>query len=241
MRALLTVLALLPALTAAPAAAQDVNFSDALPEDPAATEGVTLWPSVAVRSGVAFAIPSDPPTPTYIGPVGWSVGADAKLNIGHILAVGIRYMYTSFGRNNGSAGREEPIPLQKIFLQYVYDSVVSHEILVFCELPFVNTFHMRWSGLLGVGIGIEAVESQQFIAPDQDGNGIPEDKPEPHQLINRQDTGPAFALGTTLECFPLDYLSFSATVQAAYRYSPNLSFEEGAMILQGIFGAEVHF
>jgi len=101
--------------------------------------------------------------------------------------------------------------------------------------------HLRWSGLLGVGVGIEQVEMQQFTAPDQDGNGIPEDKPEPHQLMKRQDSGPAFALGTTLEYFPLDFLSLSLAAQAAYRYSPNLSFDEGAMIIQGLFGVEGHF
>ncbi len=241
MRALIVVTLIVASLGAGPALAQNVNFSDTLPEDPTASEGVTLWPSLAVRSGIAIAFPSEPPAPTYIGPVGWSLGVDAKLNIGHAVAVGLRYMYTSFGRNNGSAGREEPVPSQKLYLQYVYDSAVSHEILAFAELPFVNTVHLRWSGLLGVGIGFETVEMQQFIAPDQDGNGIPEDKPELRQLVNRQDSGPSFALGTTLEYFPVDYLSISMAVQAAYRYSPNLSFEEGALILQTLFGVEGHF
>jgi hypothetical protein len=241
MRALFVFALVAASLAAGPVAAQNLSFSDALPQDPGVSEGVTLWPSVAVRSGVAIAFPSEAPAPTYIGPVGWSLGVDAKLNIGHSVAVGVRYMYTRFGRNESSAGREEPIPSQKLYLQYVYDASISHEILAFAELPFVNTVHFRWSGLLGVGVGIETVEMQQFIAPDKDGNGIPESKPEPHQLVNRQDTGPAFALGTTLEYFPLDFLSIAMGVQAAYRYSPNLSFEEGALILQALFGVEGHF
>jgi len=240
MRALV-VLAFVASLAAGPAAAQNLSFSDALPQDPTAAEGITLWPSVAFRSGLAFAIPSAPPAPTYIGPLGWCIGVDAKLNIGHAFAVGLRYMYTNFGRNDSSSGREEPVPSQKLYLQYVYDSMVSHEILAFGELPFVNTAHLRWSGLLGVGVGIEKVEMQQYTAQDKDGNGIPEDKPEPYQLVNRQDTGPAFAFGTTLEYLPLDFLSISVGAQISYRYSPNLSFEEGALTVHGLFGVEGHF
>ncbi len=223
------------------AAAQNVSFSDTLVEDPTTTNGITLWPSLAVRSGLAFAIPSKRTAPTYIGPLGWSIGVDAKLNIGHSFAVGLRYMYTRFGRNDASAGRGESRPSYKLFLQHIYDTMVSHEIIAFGELPFVNTVHLRWSGLVGVGVGIEKVEMQQFTADDLDGNGIPEGKPEPYQLMNRQDSGPAFALGTTLEYFPLDFLSISAGVQMAYRYSPNLSLEEGALILQGLFGVEGSF
>ncbi|MFH1533211.1 MAG: hypothetical protein ABIK09_21000 [Pseudomonadota bacterium] len=241
MRTLFGACLLALALVTNPAVAQNVSFSDTLPEDPTLSEGIALWPSVAVRSGLAFAIPSDPSAPTYIGPLGWSLGVDAKLNLGHAFAVGIRYMVTSFGRNDGSAGRDEPIPAHHLYLQYVYDAMVSHEILAFGELPFVNTARLRWSALLGVGVGIERVEMQQYSARDMDGDGIPEDKPKPRQLVNRQDTGPAFALGTTLEVFPVDFLSISAGAQIAYRYSPNLSFEEGALTLQGLFGVEGHF
>ena len=237
MRVLLVIISML--LAAAPSVAQSVGFDDALPQDPLASERITLWPSVAVRSGVAFALPSSPPDPTYVGPVGYSVGVDVKLNIGHAVAVGLRYMFTHLGTNDGSAGRQESG--NNIFYQYIYNQTVSHEILAIAELPFVNTEHLRWSGLLGVGLGIEQVEMQQFTAPDQDGNGIPEDKPEPYQLMKRQDTGPAFALGNALEYFPVDFLSISLAVQAAYRYSEELSFDEGAMILQGLFGVDGHF
>ena len=238
MRTLLLLLAAM-LLSAAPAAAQGVGFDDALPQDPSASERITLWPSVAVRSGVAIAFPSSPPEPTYVGPVGYSVGADVKLNIGHAVAVGLRYMYTSFGTNDGSAGRQESS--NHVYYQFIYNQMVSHEILAIAELPLVNLVHLRWSGLLGVGVGIEQIEMRQFTAPDQDGNGIPEDKPEPRQLMKRQDIGSAFALGTTLEYFPVDFLSLSLAVQAAFRYSPELSFDEGAMLLQGLFGVEGQF
>lgn len=241
MRLLVSVMVLSFALVTVPAAAQNVTFSDTLPEDPISSAGMTVWPSIALRSGVAIAIPSEPPSPSYVGPVGWSMAVDAKLNLGHSFAVGLRYMYTHFGRNSSSSGRAEPVPVHKVFFQYIYDSMVAHEILALGELPFVNTVHLRWSGLLGVGVGIEKVEMQQFSAKDQDGNGIPEGKPEPLQLVNRQDTGPAFALGTTLEYFPLDFLSISLGVQASYRYSPNLSFEEGAFTIHGLFGVEGSF
>jgi hypothetical protein len=237
-KALLAVALLLPA---APSAAQGVSFSDALPQGPGLSEGPVLWPTLSMFAGVAVAFPSEPPAPTYVGPVGWSVGVDAKLNVGHAIAVGLRYAYTAFGSNDGSAGREEPVPSQHLFLQYIYDQVVAHEILAIVDVPFVNTAHLRWGGVAGVGVGLEQVRMQQFIAPDQDGNGVPESKPALHQLMKRQDTGPAFTLGTALEYFPVDFLSLAVTIQASYRYSPNLSLEEGALCLQGLFAAGGHF
>ena len=236
MRALFVTWLVLLSLAAGPAAAQSVSFSDALPEGPGVSEGIALWPSVAVRSGLAFAIPSDPSVATYVGPLGWSLGVDAKLNLGHVLAVGLRYMYTSFGNNSGSIGRlgKEVIGGQATVTQSIYAGAIFHELYAIAELPFVNSIHLRWSGILGVGIGIEQLKFDQY-------NVSKSGKPPLLGRSERQDTGPAFALGTTLEYFPVDFLSVSAGAQLSYRYSPNLSLDEGALTLQGLFGVEGHF
>jgi len=228
-------------LAASSATAQGVSFSDALPQGPGLREGPVLWPSVAVLAGVAAALPSRPPEPTFVGPVGWSVGADVKLNIGHDVAVGLRYLMTRFGPNDASAGRQEPLPQYQIFLQYLYDEVTIHEILALAEVPFVNTALLRWSGLAGIGVGLEQVHMRQYDAQDKNGDGVPESEPVLRQLVKRQDTGPAFTLGTSLAFFPADWLSLGLTVQASYRYSPNLSLEEGALSLHGLFSTEGHF
>lgn len=229
-----SMVSIIGCLGASPALGQSVTFSDALPEDPTATGGIIVWPSVAVRSGIAYAIPSDPKVDTYIGPVGWSLGVDAKLNIGHTAAVGLRYMYTHFVKNDRSFGRLEIWSVQETTrtLRHLYNDMESHEILAIAELPFVNQVNVRWSGLVGVGFGIEVMTIERHDVSNE---------PKLIGLSTRQDTGPAFALGTTLEYFPADFISISLGVQASYRYSPNLSLEEGALILQGLFGVEGHF
>lgn len=190
--------------------------------------GSSLWPSVSFSGGPLWA----PPVGTMVvGPVGYTWGVDAFLNIGHSVALGLRYQATHLGRDNS-----------------VFEHMDTNEIVALADIPMINRSLVRWSALLGLGVMLGELREDRYRFEqdgtpkdykDVNGDGYLEIIPAGFSL--QKDTGAAFVLGTGLTIYPVDMVGIKASIQADYRFAPNLKVEQGALTLMGLFGVEVVF
>jgi hypothetical protein len=132
--------------------------------------------------------------------------------------------------------------------QSIYQHVNSWEIAAFGDVALIQTYRWRWSLLGGAGFGFENVKYERYpfdpsgnLIPtvDVDGDGDLDVVPIGYNV--RKDTGPVFLGGTSVTFHPLEFLGIRASVLVDYRYTPELTMQEGALLLLGLLGVDAAF